>query len=176
MRILSSDKRHVRRLCACAMTAAAALMISYVEHLLPSFVPLPGVKPGFANIAVTLAFAISPSCALAVSLVRIFTFALLFGTPVSLAMSLCGGLFSYFFLFVAHRVHPRRVSFVGLSVLSAFFHNAGQLVAAALLADTVGVIAYLPVLTLSGAVCGTLSGLLLNYVYPSLSRYIKKAV
>lgn len=176
MRILLSDKRRVRRLCLCAMLTASALMLSYIELLLPLPIALPGVKIGLANVAVTLAFALSPVDALAVSLARIFVFALLFGTPVSLVMSLCGGALSYVFLLMMHLVGARHISFIGLSVLSALLHNAGQLVGASLLTGSTAVAVYFPVLALSAAVCGTLSGLLLNHAYPALSGCVKKAL
>ncbi len=171
MRTLLSAKRHTQRLCMTAMLAACALMIAYAEHLLPPIVPLPGIKPGFANIAVCAAFALSPACALGVSLVRILVFALLFGSPVSFVMSLCGGVLSYLFLFAASRLGARHVSFIGLSVASACCHNIGQLLGAALLTSSAAPLAYFPVLCLSAALCGSLSGLLLNFVYPFVRKY-----
>ena len=38
-----------------AMTVALALVLSYVESLVPPFVAIPGVKVGLANIAVVFA-------------------------------------------------------------------------------------------------------------------------
>lgn len=171
MRTLSSAKRRTRRLCTSAMLASCALMIAYLEHLLPPISPLPGIKPGFANIAVTAAFALSPLCALGVSLVRILTFALLFGSPISFVMSLCGGAASYLFLLTASRMRSSRISFIGLSVLSALFHNAGQLFGAVILTSSLAALAYFPVLCLASAACGFLSGALLNHVYPFICKY-----
>ena len=174
MRISSSAKWRTQRLTMAAMLASAALMISYAEHLIPPVTAIPGIKPGFANVAVTAAFALSPSAAFGVSFVRVCLFALLFGTPVSFAMSASGAVLSYIFLLVMYYVKPRRMSFVGLSVLSAFCHNTGQLICAAVLTGSVYTLYYLPVLAMSSVICGTLSGILMNYVYPFVVKYTDK--
>lgn len=174
MRTSSSDKQRIRRLTLSAMLAAAALMISYAEHLLPPVTAIPGIKPGFANIAVMAAFCISPAAALAVSGVRVCLFALLFGTPVSFAMSASGAVLSYFFLLVMYIVKARRMSFIGLSMLSALCHNTGQLICAALITGSISVFFYLPVLAVSSVICGALSGILMNTIYPFFRKYTDK--
>ena len=174
MRISSSAKWRTQRLTMAAMLASAALMISYAEHLIPPVTAIPGIKPGFANVAVTAAFALSPSAALGVSFVRVCLFALLFGTPVSFAMSASGAMLSYIFLLVMYYVKPRHLSFIGLSVLSAFCHNTGQLICAALLTGSFSVFLYLPVLAVSSVICGALSGILMNTIYPFFRKYTDK--
>ena len=41
-----------RKLAVCAMLAAAALIFSYIEAVIPFSVGMPGIKLGFANIVI----------------------------------------------------------------------------------------------------------------------------
>ena len=134
------------------MLIAAALMISYAESLLPQFIPLPGIKPGFANIAVMAAFCISPGYAAAVSASRVIIFSLLFGSPISLAMSASGACLSYICLIAVWLIKPKHLSWIGVSVLSALCHVTGQLVCAVFLTGTASVFYYFPLLALSGMI------------------------
>lgn len=93
----SSDRRKhasAHRVAIDAALLSAALMLSYLEHLIP-FGPLThflGFKPGFANIVTVLAFSLlSPLDALAVSLLRVGITGVLFGSWTSLFFSFCGG-------------------------------------------------------------------------------------
>ena len=165
------DKHHVRRLSVCAMLLAAALMISYAESLLPRFVPLPGIKPGFANIAVMAAFCISPGCAATVSAARVLIFALLFGSPISFGMSAAGALLSYICLFVIWLIKPRHLSWIGVSVLSALCHVTGQLICAVFLTGSTSALYYFPPLAVSGVICGALCGVLMNLVCHVIFEY-----
>ena len=77
------------------MFAALALIMSYVEQFIPVPVPVPGVKPGLANIVVLLAlYAMDEKSALAVSLVRVIIASLLFSGMAGFVYSLAGAILS----------------------------------------------------------------------------------
>lgn len=170
---LRDKKASVRRLCIDALVLASALILSYVEHLLPLtlLIPFPGVKLGLANIAVMyLFFSVSKLDAAAVSLVRVFMSALLFGSAVSFLMSLGGALLSYAaMLSVSYLYKKEKISFVGVSVVSAILHGVGQLAAASLI-YTPAVFSYLPVLMAGGTVTGCVSGIVLNIIYKRIEN------
>ena len=68
----------VKRLTLDAMLLGVAMILSYLEAILPLSLPLPGAKLGLCNVAIMLCFyAVSPIDALAVSLMRICLTALL---------------------------------------------------------------------------------------------------
>ena len=72
--------KKTKRLVLLAMLTAVAMILSYVESLLPS-VGIPGVKMGLANIAVIFAlFRFGWKEAAALSLVRVVLVSLLFGS------------------------------------------------------------------------------------------------
>ena len=166
----------VVRLARNAVMLALAMILSFVEHLLPisAVLPLPGVKLGLANVVITvLMFYGNPLDALLVSLCRIGLSALLFGTPVSLMLSAFGGVASYLVLLCCRPFYKRFFSFVGVSVLSATGHHLGQMIAALILFDTGVLLTYLPVLLLAGAVVGSVTGLVLNVCGERLEKLFK---
>ena len=154
---LSRADARVRRLCKNAAMLALAMTFSFVEHLVPLslFLPLPGVKLGLANVVtVVLFFLGSPVDAAVVSALRIGLSALLFGTPVSLLFSACGGILAYLALWLCRPFFRGAFSFIGISVLSATGHHFGQIFAAMLLFDSGVFLTYLPVLLLAGIFTG----------------------
>lgn len=165
MSTTSRAKARTARLCRNAVFLALAMILSFLEHLVPiaALIPLPGVKLGLANVAITvLLFFGSPWDALLVSLCRIGLSALLFGTPISFLFSLCGGLLSFAVLLVCRYTATRFLSFIGVCVLSATGHHVGQMVAAVVLFDSGVLLTYLPVLLLAGVVLGGVTGMILN--------------
>jgi heptaprenyl diphosphate synthase len=136
-----------------------ALALSYLESFLP-LLALPGARIGLTNIALTVcAYRCSMSDAAAVSLCRIVISFLLFGNAATLIFSLLGSALSLLTLaFLKH--HNFGFSFVGISVLCALAHNAGQLVAAYITAGK-SVLPYAPMLVFASAVFGTLCGVVM---------------
>ncbi len=159
----------IRWLCSNALLLGVALLISYLEAILPLTVwlPLPGFKLGLANIVVTLVFvAISPWDAAAISLCRIGIMGLLFGNLSSFTFSLGGGALSYLGLWLLARGGKRLFSMVGVSVGCAALHNLGQLLMAAVWLGSDVILGYLPVLLIAALLFGTVTGLLLQQLLP----------
>lgn len=158
---LASDKRVVR-VAENAAFLSVALILSFVESFLPAAIlPLPGFKIGLANLAILSVFYRTEHLADAavISLCRCLITFLLFGNVTSLLFSLCGGAMVIGMLALAGRM--RGLSFIGVSVLCAAAHNAGQLLAAVLLTGT-AVLAYMPALFAASAFYGTVNGVILN--------------
>lgn len=173
MSISLQDKR-TRRLTLDAVMVVLAMMLSYLEAILPlnMLVPLPGFRLGLANVIVMLTFVlISPIDAAIVSALRILLMGLLFGSVTSLYFSALGGLLAYLMLAVCVYLF-RRCSFFGASVLCAAAHNCGQIIAAATLFGTAVVFSYLPWLLLASAVYGGIVGVLLNLIVPRMKRFL----
>ena len=178
MKSISSDKR-IKRLILDSSLVCAALLLSFVEAILPTFaLPLPGFKAGFANIAILFsAFSLSNADAAAVSFVRCIMSFLFFGSPTTLMFSLFGGTFVIVGLFILKitKAH-KKLSFIGISVMSALLHNLGQLIAAYILMGN-AVLAYLPALLIASLIYGTFTGIVLcalpTRLYEIFSRYDK---
>ena len=156
-----------RRLAYLGIFLGLAMILSYVETLIPLSAIVPGMKIGLANvITVFLLYRFRALEALLVSLSRVLLSALLFGSAVSLLFSAAGFLVSFFGMFFLKKTGKFRT--VSVSVTGSVLHNAAQILAAVLLLRSVQIAAYLPVLflvgTLSGAVIGILSGILIRSV------------
>ncbi|MBI4742729.1 MAG: Gx transporter family protein [Betaproteobacteria bacterium] len=111
-----------------ARLAAAAIGLSLIDAAIP--LPLPGVKPGLANIVTLVVLArYGWSAAAWVSGLRVFAGGLLLGQFLSpgFFMSLAGALFSLFALGFAARLPGRWFGPVSWSILAAFAHIGGQL-------------------------------------------------
>ena len=140
-----------------ALLTATAMILSYVESLLPSF-GIPGVKIGLANIAVIFTlFRLGWKEGIAVSLVRVLLVTLLFSSPAALAYSAAGAVLSLVVMALLRRIQV--FSTVGVSVAGGVAHNAGQILVAMWLLETDTLIYYLPVLVVAGVAGGILTGL-----------------
>ena len=149
--------KKTKRLLLLAMLTAVAMILSYVESLLPS-VGIPGVKMGLANIAVIFAlFRFGWKEAAALSLVRVLLVSLLFGSVGAMLYSLAGAVLSLAVMALLRRID--RFSTVGISVAGGVAHNAGQILMAMLILQTKQLLGYLPVLAVSGIAGGVLTGL-----------------
>ena len=168
MKRRSSEK--TRDLAILSLCLAVALILSYVESLLPGL-GVPGVKIGLANIAVVFAlYRSGPGRAAAVSLVRVVLVSLLFGSFASFLYSIAGAAVSFAVMLLLRRT--RRFSPVGVSVAGGVCHNLGQTAMAAVLMGTGQILWYLPVL-LAG---GTAAGLLIGLAGGALLRLTEKAI
>lgn len=144
------------------LLACLCLIFGYLESLVSLSFIAPGVKLGLSNGIALLLFARRDyKGAFAVNTVRILLSTLLFGTPMQLLFSLAGGLGSLLVMALICRV--KRLGLVGLSITGGVCHNLLQL-AVALPLLGVGVLYYLPLLLLGGAVSGTLIGILATII------------
>lgn len=165
------------RICLDAILCALAMMLSYLEVLLPLYavVPLPGFRLGLANVVVVAAFfLLSWREAACISLVRILLMGMLFGSATSLYFSFLGGAVSFIALCLMGKI-GRRCSFVGISAVCAASHNVGQILAAVTLFGPELIRSYLPLLLLASMIYGSAVGMLLNLSVPKLEGLLHRA-
>ncbi|MEY3202671.1 MAG: hypothetical protein RIR70_2221 [Pseudomonadota bacterium] len=144
-----------------ARFAAAAIALSIAEAAFP--LPLPGVKPGLANIITLIVLSRHGfRDALWVGLLRVFAGSLLLGQFLApgFFLSLCGALASLMVMGLAARFLPKNFGLVSVSLLGSFAHIAGQLVVARLwLVPHDGVFYLVPVFASAALVFGLANGL-----------------
>ena len=139
-----------------AAFGAMAVLLGYVESLFPPIAA--GVKLGLSNaVIIIVLYTLSSKQAFLVSLIKVFLCTALFGTATSFVYSLSGALTSVFVMSVAKKTNW--FSLIGVSSLGGIFHNLAQMVCACLIIGN-PVIFYLPVLFVSGAICGAATGAL----------------
>ena len=156
----------------CARLAAIAVVVHAMEGFLPS--PVPGVKPGLANIIVLVVlYRHGWRAACWVSLLRVCAGSLLIGTFLSptFLLSLAGAIASL--LAMGLLVGPpwrRYFGPLGCAALASVAHVCGQLLVAGLLLPAAGLLQLLPVLglfaLLLGIFSGTITGRVLQIMRP----------
>lgn len=147
------------RLAKLSLLLALGMILSYVEFLLPIAPSMPGVKIGLANAPVVLLlYSFGVRYAVCYQLARLLLTALLFGNVYSFVYSLAGAALSMVLMLLLKKT--KWLDIPGVSMLGGVFHNIGQLLVAWLIVQNGAVCFYLPVLLLSGAVCGYAVGFL----------------
>ena len=144
-----------------AWLTALAITIHIAESALPS--PLPGIKPGLANVVTIVALIqYGWSTAAWVAILRVIIGSLLIGTFLTptFLLSLGGALASITVLRVASWLPGRGFGPVGYSLLAALAHMAAQFfIAYQVFIPHDGLFHLLPVLMTAAAIFGTVSGL-----------------
>ena len=149
--------------------AALAILMGYVEMLIPIPVPIPGVKLGLANvIIIIMMYFMDTKSAFFVSLIRVILSGLLFAGFAGLLYSLAGALLS--FAVMALLKKTGKFSIVGVSIAGGIFHNVGQIIVAALAVENVRMAYYLPFLLVRGVVTGIFIGIVAKTALGYLKR------
>ena len=152
----TAEDHHIARM------AAVALGLTVLENAIPS--PLPGVKPGLANIVTLIVLArYGWRAAVWVSLLRVVAGSLLFGSFLApgFFLSLSGAVCSLLALAFAQHLPTRWFGPVSHSIYAAFAHIAGQMGVVYLWLIPHSGIAYLiPVFAAAALVFGTVNGLI----------------
>ena len=153
-----------RKLVLMALLTATALIIFIVEAQIPNPVPVPGIKLGLANIVTVYAmFTLGPVPALIILVSRVLLGSIFSGQIVTLFYSLSGGLLCYVSMLLMRKlVSLKQIWACG--VVGAIFHNVGQIVVALLITRTPGLVAYLPILMVSGICAGVFTGLCAQFI------------
>ena len=163
------QKKRTKRIALFGMLSAVALVLGYVESLVPAFFMVPGMKLGLTNIVVLLAlYAMDEKAAVGINGVRIVLSALLFGSGASFLYSLSGFLLSTTLMILLKKTG--KFSMTMVSMTGGISHNAGQILMAVVLMKTTAVGWYFVILWFSGMISGILIGLLGSMVYRKLPR------
>lgn len=151
---------------------AVALILSYVESLIPITFGIPGIKLGLPNLIVVLLLfgqRYGAKEALLVNGMRIVLSGFMFSNLYAILYALAGAAFSFIAMLIVKRL--RCFSVIGVSVLGGVFHNIGQAVVAMIVVETFAVSYYIPFLIVAGTITGALLGLIVMEIIPYLDRY-----
>lgn len=151
---VTADDRRIARL------AAVAIGITLAEAAIPS--PVPGIKPGLANIVVLLVLLqYGWRTAAWVSAMRVLAGSLLLGSLFAPGfwLSAAGATVSLLVLGLARHLPARHFGPVSLSVLAAFGHIGGQLALAGWwLLPGAALVGLIPVFAAAALIFGTVNG------------------
>lgn len=168
MRLSRSER--TRRIVLCGVLTAVAFVLSYVESLIPFSVGVAGVKIGLANIVSLCAlYTLGTGTAFGVLLARVVLTSFTFGNMSALLYSLAGGVLSFCIMWLCKK--SKMFGITGVGIAGGVSHNLGQLIVASVMLGK-AITAYLPVLLVSGAVAGTVVGMIAGLAVRRLEKVI----
>ena len=140
-----------------ALLIALAMVLSWLESMVPVSTVVPGMKLGLTNLVVIFAmYRMSVRDAAVISLIRVVLVSMTFGNAYSFAYSLAGAVLSMIIMVLLQKTG--KFSMLGVSVAGGVCHNIGQVMVAMVVLETVGLVWYLPALLISGTVAGICIG------------------
>lgn len=155
------NKNH--KIAFCGVMIALAMILSYLESLVPIHMAVPGVKIGLANLVTIIALQrLDLKSTIVISVGRIVLSNILFGNLAVLLYSLAGAACSILIMTLLKKC--RVFGIVGISVAGAVFHNLGQIVVAVCVMENVRIFYYMFILLISGTVAGVAIGLLASFL------------
>lgn len=133
-----------------------AIILSYLEHLIP--LPLPiGMKIGFANIIIVFLIYQNKSFgALIISVLRVLIINLLFSSLTGFLFGLSGAVLSIFVMLILKKTDL--FTEISVSAAGGVFHNVAQIFICIFITDTTAIISYATVLIPTGLLTGILIG------------------
>lgn len=181
-----------KKLAQLGLFLALALILAYVESLIPFSFGIPGIKLGLPNLIAVLMLCskgvrrrngyqndtvsnngtgwFGTREALLVNGLRIVLSGFLFSNLYTILYALAGALLSFIAMLIGRRM--RCFSMIGVSVLGGVFHNVGQIIVAMIVVETVYVGYYVPFLIMAGTLTGAILGIAAMELTPHLVRFI----
>lgn len=162
-----------KQITRCAILAAVAILLGWIERMLPVFSAMPGVKIGLGNIVVLLALFMKGEHpyreSLMVMLVKVTVTGLLFSGMTGFVYSLCGGVLSW--VAMAFLRKSNKCSVFGVSVAGAALHVSGQMLCAMLWLGANSLLWYWSVLLLCCIPSGLMVAFLCNGILKKMIKY-----
>lgn len=160
-----------KRMVTISALVALAMILSYIEFLLPISTVIPGVKIGLSNIATVFAlYTLGWPYAIFVSIIRVFLSSLIFGSFISFVYSLSGAALALVVMILLKKTNL--FSSIGVSVAGGVSHNAGQIIAACIVMKSAEISLYFIPLVISGTISGIFIGLVSGILVKKIEKFI----
>lgn len=162
-----------KRVAVYGVLIALALILSYLESLIPAFFAVPGMKIGLTNLVVILAlYLIDWPSAVIINILRVILVGILFGNVYSLIYSLAGAILSGAGMIILKKTGKFRM--LTVSIAGGVLHNIGQILVAVLILNTVKVAWYVLILWFSGIAAGAVIGIISSILCKRLEGPVRK--
>ena len=151
-------KRTTKKTAQLGVYIALAMILSYVESLIPFSFGVPGIKLGLTNVVtVIMMYTYGIPGALGVAVLRAVLSGFMFGNAFSIIYSVAGCVLSFIFMYILKKTN--HFAIISVSAAGGVMHNVGQLIVAANVVKTYSVIYYAPVLIIAGVFTGIIIGI-----------------
>lgn len=155
-----------KKLVYIGVLVAQALVLYIFESMIPMPFITPGAKLGLANLIVVISIYTLDSYkeCLWVIFLKLILSMLLMGSVSTFIFSLGGSILSFLGMIFVKNILKERVSAIGVSTIGGVFHNLGQLFITAFMIKNIGILTYLPFLSMAGIGTGIFIGITANYL------------
>ena len=157
-----SSRYTTQRLTRLALLAAAATVLGYFEGIVTAFMFLPpGIKLGLANtVLLYCIYLLGPGYSVILMILKVVLTGFMSGNlAAAFFYSMGGGALSLVMMLLVKALGGGKISIVGVSVVGAVFHNVGQLLVAAFITHTPGLLVYVFPLLIAAVITGIITGL-----------------
>lgn len=142
-----------------------ALVLSYIDSMIPMPVPVAGIKLGLANLVILFGiYRLRVTDTILISILRVLLSGLMFTGFSGIIYSLAGAILSFIIMYIMNRFRDYHI--ITVSVCGSIAHVTGQMLAAGIIVGMSIIPYYAPILMLSafcaGAVIGMLDTAILN--------------
>ncbi len=150
---------NAKRVAADGLALALALVLGFVDNMIPMPVPVAGIKLGLANLVILFAICrMGYADATLISISRVILSGLLFSGMSGIIYSFAGAVLSFAVMALIKRYTDYHI--VVVSVCGSLAHIVGQLCVASMIVGVSVAFYYGPLLLLSALIAGTLIGVL----------------
>lgn len=164
---------NVRTLTKMAILTAAALILGYIDSLIPLVPSVPGIKLGLSNLVLLYAvFYMRPHETGILMLLKVGLSSLFFGNAVGALYALAGGVLSVVGMLLLHRI--KGVSPIPVSTIGGILHILGQCTVGIALISLRPILVYAPWLLISGTATGLLLGVAARGAFYGIERYERR--
>lgn len=162
-----------RKTAILGLCSALAILLGYVESLIPLLPSVYGIKLGLSNLMIVFMLYLYGSLeAFVVSMIRIIVIGFLFGNLFSILFSLAGALASLLVMSAVKKIQSMGV--IGVSLTGGVAHNMAQMGVAWFLVSRIHLLYYLPVLMAAGVITGIIIGLVSREMLRRLCPLLEK--
>ncbi len=152
------------RLAKDGVLLALAMILGFIDNMIPMPIPVPGVKLGLANLVVIYSiYKMGNYDSIVISISRVILSGLMFAGMSGIMYSLAGAVLALTVMMLMHKLTEYHI--ISISICGSLAHICGQLLVAGILTSFGVIIYYAPVLlicaTVAGAVIGTVANLIL---------------
>lgn len=162
-----------KRIAQFGLLTAAALVLGWVERMIPIAPGVPGIKLGLGNTVLLYAiYMMGAGEATLLMVIKVLLSGFMFSSLSGIMYSFAGGILSLAVMLLIKRIPYANI--IVVSVAGAVAHNMGQIIVASVFVLSRAVLGYIPVLLVSGVITGLLTGIVAKYVLKGLKLYREK--
>lgn len=163
--------KNIYKMAFIALLTAQALVLYWVETMIPLPLALPGAKLGLANIfTVVSLYLLNALDTFLVVILRVVISMFISNNLQALLYSMSGAILSFIGMLILKIVMKDRISRIGISVAGAMFHNFGQLIVASIMVNNFRILTLMPILTAIAIPTGIFVGMVANYMLEHLKK------